>query len=215
MSEQEQDMNVDTRFNAGLLVTTAVLVVLGGVAVTGPACAESFSGPYVGVDGAYEDYGSTPGKGMTLGVFAGWDFRLGDRFVVGPEVRYTAVGQKGTLTQTTTTAIATARTELENQVGLSARGGYLVTGSVLLYGQVGHEWFRVEAKRTVRAPVCAPPTSCVISVQDFSFNETMWTFGGGAEWSIGERYRLRAGYSYGDSEAYGRHRFTVGFSVQY
>jgi opacity protein-like surface antigen len=105
---------------------------------------------------------------------------------------------------------------IENQIGVNARIGYLVSNNVMLFGEGGYERFDVAANRTLRAQVCAPPTNnCVISRTDFSFDEDMWTVGAGAELAIDDNLRLRGTYTYGDGDGYNRNRFALTAALQF
>ncbi len=174
-----------------------------------------FQGPRAGVEVSYEDYGSGA-SGEAVAVVAGWDFRLGKAVVLGLDARYTVHGVKGTETTTTPSQLLqTVDVAVDNNWGVGGRIGYAVSNNVLLFGHGGYEWFDVNAVRTVRSQVCAPPNGCQISRTDFSFDDGMWTVGLGAEWAVTKNLRLRGQYTYGDSNSYDRNRFSLGVAFQF
>ena len=95
------------------------------------------------------------------------------------------------------------------------RIGYAVSDDVLLFAQGGYERLDIDAVRTVRAQACVPPNGCLISRTDFSFDEDMWTAGVGVDWAATENLRLRAQYTYGDSDSYDRNRLSLAAAFQF
>lgn len=189
-----------------------------------PACAIAkpcyandhvFEGPRAGVEVSYEDYGSGA-SGETVAVVAGWDFRLGEAVVLGLDARYTVHGVDGSETSTTPAQLVqTVDLSIEDNWGIGGRIGYAVSDNVLVFAQGGYEHLGIDAVRTVRAQACVPPNGCQISRTDFSFNDDMWTVGAGVEWAATENVRLRAGYTYGDSNSYNRNRFSLAAAFQF
>jgi outer membrane immunogenic protein len=174
-----------------------------------------FSGPRIGAEVSYEDFGSGT-DGATVAALAGWDFGVGNNWVIGVAGRYALVGVDGSeTTQTPGGLFQTADVSIRDNWGLSARVGHVVGSKVLIFGEAGYESLRLNAVRTVRAAACVPPTGCQISREDFSFNEDLWTIGVGAEWALTENLRLRGQYSYGDSKAFDRNRLSLGIAWQF
>jgi opacity protein-like surface antigen len=194
-----------------------ILAGCAAFAVASSAQAETFSGPYIGVEAAIEDYGSNPGSEPTVAVIGGWDFRVGDAWVLGASARATLKGAKVFETSNIPNGqIQDVDVAIEDQFGINARVGYVAADRIMLFAEGGYERFDVAANRTLRAPVCAPPTNnCIISRNDFSFKEDMWTLGAGAEWAINENLRLRGTYTYGDGDGYNRNRFALTAAVQF
>lgn len=187
------------------------------VAIASAAQAQdhSFSGPRIGAEVAYEDFGSGT-DGATVSALAGWDFAVGRDWVIGVGGRYALVGVDGSETSETPGGlIQTADVSIRDNWGLSARAGHVVGGRVLIFGEAGYERLRVNAVRTLRAAACVPPTGCQISREDFSFDEDLWTVGVGAEWAVTSNLRARAQYSYGDSSAFDRNRLSLGIAWQF
>jgi len=190
------------------------LAALFSGAPTG-AEANTFEGPSLGVEAAYEDYGTAPAGGAAVAITAGWDFALSDHWVAGPLLRATVANVEQRTARPLDSNIATTRVEIEDQWGVGVRAGRVIADRVLLFGEVGYERFHVDAIRELRAPVCAPPDGCLISRLDASFDDDMLTLGAGAEWAVTDHLRLRGAYGYGNSEAYDRNRFSLGVAYQF
>jgi opacity protein-like surface antigen len=193
-------------------IINVVAVATSGLSVTDTALASPFKGPHFGLEVAYEDYRSASIRDQAVTLVGGWDFELAPRWIVGLGGRGTVVGTKASETSRTPAGlIQTSDFELRNQFGISGRVGRIVGKRVLLFAEGGFERFDVDATRTLRSEVCAPPSGCVISNTDFSFkNESMWTMGAGAELAVMDRLRLRASYTYGKSDAFKRERAAIG-----
>jgi outer membrane autotransporter protein len=200
--------HMQTRF-ATLLVAAATL------ASAVQAQENPFSGPRIGTEVSYEDFGSGT-NGATVAALAGWDLAIGRDWVIGATGRYALVGVDGSETTTTPGGLLqTADVSIRDNWGLSARVGHVVGDTVLIFGEAGYESLRLDAIRTVRAAACVPPNGCQISREDFSFNEDLWTVGVGAEWALTENLRLRGQYTYGDSKAFDRNRLSLGIAWQF
>jgi opacity protein-like surface antigen len=181
--------------------------------VASEATAQHFQGPRIGLEIAHEDYGAVAGE--SVAIVAGWDAEVAASWVVGADVRLTVDGVEerrssavGVNTQTVTTAI-------EDQWGVSARVGRVIGGRVLLFGQLGYEQFHYDAVRDLRAPVCAPPTSCLISRLAQAFDEESMTYGVGAEWAVTDHWRVRGTYTRSDGSAVESDRLAVTGSFQF
>ncbi len=174
-----------------------------------------FEGPRAGVEVSYGDYGSGA-SGEAVAVVAGWDFRLGENLVIGLDGRYGVHGVDGSETTTTATQLVqTIDLSIEDNWGLAGRIGYAVSDNVLIFAQGGYEHIGIDAVRTIRAQACVPPNGCQISRTDFSFDDDMWTAGAGVEWAATENLRLRAQYTYGESDSYDRNRVSLAAAFQF
>lgn len=192
-----------------LLATAATL------ASAAQAQEHAFSGPRIGTEVAYEDFGSGT-DGATVAALAGWDFAVGKNWVIGATGRYALNGVDGSeTTETPSGLFQTADVSIRDNWGLAARVGHVVGNNVLIFGEAGYESLRLNAIRTVRAAACVPPNGCLISREDFSFNEDLWTLGVGAEWALTENLRIRGQYTYGDSKAFDRNRLSLGIAWQF
>lgn len=193
----------------GLIIPACVL------AVPCHANDHPFEGPRAGVEVSYEDYGSGV-DGEAVAAVAGWDFRLGDAVVLGLEARYTLHGVDGSETSTTPgQLLQTIDVSIEDNWGVGGRIGYAVGDTVLVFAQGGYEHLGIDAVRTTRSQVCAPPNGCQVTRTDFSFDDDMWTVGVGAEWAATRNLRLRGQYTYGDSSSYDRNRFSLAAALQF
>ena len=88
----------------GVTATTIAAILLGNASV---AQAETFDGPYVGVAAGYEDY-SDDLSGATYKAYAGWNIRLGENWVLAPEVSFGESTADGTEVRDTATFTETA-----------------------------------------------------------------------------------------------------------
>jgi outer membrane autotransporter protein len=192
-----------------------MLAAAGTLASAAQAQDHPFSGPRIGAEVSYEDFGSGT-DGATVAMLAGWDFAVGRKWVIGATGRFALVGVEGSeTTRTPGGLLQTADVSIRDNWGLSARVGHVVGSKVLIFGEAGYESLRLNAVRTVRAEVCVPPNGCQVSQEDFSFSEDLWTIGVGAEWAITDHLRLRGQYTYGDSKAFDRNRLSLGVAWQF
>lgn len=131
-------------------------VALAGSLISTPAFAETFSGPYVGVqigldnyeiqgedvfaDG--DEYDGLSGNGVEGGIYAGYDYSLGNTFV-GVEVSADLSDAKMSYNDTIDEATISA----EETYGASARFGAMLNGSTALYGRAG--WANTKFKASI------------------------------------------------------------------
>jgi outer membrane immunogenic protein len=121
-------------------------VALAGSLISTPAFAETFSGPYVGVQAGLDNYeiqaedvfvdgdefDGISGNGIEGGIFAGYDYSLGNTFV-GVEVSADLSDAKAIFSNGTDEL----RISAEETYGASARFGAMLNGSTALYGRAG------------------------------------------------------------------------------
>lgn len=193
-----------------LLLIAAVTFVS---AIASHAAAQQFSGPYVAVEAAHEDYDAVDGESFAL--IAGWDVEVAPAWVMGASIRATVDGVTDTRTQTIGANTATTETALKDQWSVNARIGRVFGDRVLVFGQLGYEQFHYNAVRELRAPVCVPPNGCLISRLDGSFDEEMVTYGAGVEWAATDHWRLRGTYTFGDGDAFEQKRFALTAAFQF
>lgn len=196
------------RTGMSVAATTIAAIVFGNAAI---AHAEPFDGPYVGVAAGYEDY-SGDLSGATYKAYAGWNIRLADKWVLAPEVSFGDSTADSTEVRETATFTETADVGIDRQIGANLRFGRLVSDNVLVYAAGGWERFRVDASTTRRAKPC---NNCTPTVQEFSFDEDLWTLGAGVEVALSEQLALRGAYTYADGDAYHRHSLTAGLALQF
>lgn len=192
-----------------LLAATVTMIS----AIATHAAAQQFSGPYLAVEAAHEDYDAVAGKSFAL--TAGWDVEVAPAWVVGASVRATLDGVADTRTQAVGVNKATVETSLEDQWGINGRVGRVFGDRVLVFGQLGYEQFHYSAVRELRAPVCAPPNGCLISRLDGSFDEEIVTYGAGVEWAATDHWRLRGTYTLGEGDAVEQKRFALTVAFQF
>lgn len=192
----------------GITTITIAAILIGNASV---AQAETFDGPYVGVAAGYEDY-SGGLSGATYKAYAGWNIKLGEDWVLAPEVSFGDSTAESTEVRETATFTDTAEVGIDRQIGANLRFGRLVSDKVLVYAAGGWERFQVDATTTRRAKPC---NNCTPTVQDFSFDEDLWTIGAGVEVALSQQFTLRGAYTYADGDAYHRHGLTAGIAVQF
>ncbi|MEO1964775.1 outer membrane beta-barrel protein [Hyphomonas sp.] len=176
------------------------------------ALADTFSGPYFGLEAGYEDF-SDDLDGGVYGVFAGWDIPVFDNWVIGIEGRLAEPDTSFRLSRDTGTATAVSAVDLNEQYGASLRFGRLFGERTLVFGQVGHEWFEVDA--TITTTPTPPCQQCAPTLNDFSFDEEMPIYGAGIEHALTEKFRTRLIYTYGDGDAYERNRLSMGIAYAF
>ncbi|MFA7440977.1 MAG: outer membrane beta-barrel protein [Sphingomonadaceae bacterium] len=163
------------------LATAAAAAVIG---LAGAASAEPFNGPYIGgqigwqKDKASIDVG--PGKltdnqdAFTGGVFAGYDAKLSENFVLGGEVGFDLGGK------------TSDRYDIKprNTINVSARAGVLASPQTLIYARGGYasgryRFFNSDADR-------------------FSTSRDGWQIGAGVEHAFTDNISSRIEYRYSD-----------------
>lgn len=187
-----------------------ILATLAATALTLNASAtkaENFSGPSIGIEYATEEFESYDDTATTL--VADWDFAVSSEWRVGLGLRWNVADIEERRSETLGANIQDISVAFDNRRGLNLRLGRVIGERWMAYAEVGHEQYDVDALRVLRAPVCVPPTDCVISRLDASFDESMTSAGVGVEWAATDRLRLRAAYNRGESDAFDRNRIAV------
>ncbi len=196
----------------------ALTSVLASAALTGTAFAETFDGPFVGVQSGWNSYEvrnvETPlgvaainddQQSFTAGVYAGFDHRLTHRVVLGVE---------GSLDTTNddrlhgSTISGSYTLDPKYSFDLTARAGFLVTPATLVYARAGYTNARVETMVADDAGTASETR-----------NQDGWLLGGGMERQLTEKVSARMEYRYSDlSEGDGkfdRHRVLAGLSYHF
>ena len=192
-----------------------IAVALAGavLATAAPTQAEPFKGPYVGVTAGWDrgeasdrvSRASDNRDALLLGGYAGYDYRLGDRFVVGAEAGLSAT------TDDRISAVGAGRSlgiDPRYSFDLTARAGYLVADDVLLYARAGYTNTRVRSDHR-------PPASGAARTDSLDG----WLVGGGVERAIADRISARVEYRYNDvgqaDGRYERHQTLVGVGYRF
>lgn len=183
-----------------LFVTAAV----AAAALTAPAGAETYQGPYVGaqVGGKHDSYGPVDtdagrvgiennGDGFTGGVYAGYDFKFANRIVIGAEGGFDLGAGDRVGSRTGNGASIDPR----HSFTATARTGYLVDPKTLLYVRGGYQ--NVDARV---AYVTAP----AVTMRD-THNYDGWLVGGGVERYLTDKISTRVEYRYSDLGGDGTH----------
>ncbi|MCT2399852.1 porin family protein [Novosphingobium mangrovi (ex Huang et al. 2023)] len=195
-----------------MLHRSLIACALAFAAFSSPAFAQTFDGPYLGVEVGYERL-SDDLDGGVYGLFAGWDVPVSANWVIGIEGRLAAPDTSFRLTRETGAGTAVSSVDVNSQYGIGARIGYLVGKNTLLYGHAGYERFDVDS--TIVTTPTPPCVQCNPTLADFSFDEDMVTLGAGIEHAVTDRVRTRIVYTYGDGDAFERNRVSLGVAYQF
>lgn len=198
-----------------IVFSSGVLIALFAGA---PAFAQDFNGPYVGVQGGWEqtdvrnpetDLGTLPidshNESFTGGVFAGYDQQVAPRVVVGVEggMDFSADDEVET-----TTGLGLVSVDPKWSLDLTARAGYLVNPTTLAYVRGGYTNARVDTTLT--------NASMELSEEE---NRDGWLVGAGVERKLVQNISARLEYRYSDlSEGegnYDRHRVLAGLAYRF
>lgn len=218
--------------------TKLVALTAGGLflAIAQAHADNAFSGPYVGaalgLESADIDWKTTatyapngtpispssdPKESMSdssevLGIFAGYNFPLSEKVILGAELAYAATDFSDDIPDRIpglgqpNNPNSFAEVEAGDSVRLGVRGGYLFADDLMVYGTIS--MIQMDADWSVTCPadttVCNPSDGS----QTFSDDDTLkgWGFGVGAEKAFGENLLVRGEYRYAD---YGDFDFTA------
>ena len=183
---------MNTRIGAALVAPLALL------AISSPALAEDFDGPFVGAAAGYsrDEVGPDIGDGLALPseldrdaayfqLFAGYDYAVAPKVRIGVEAAI-GIGADDALNLRD----SAGSLELDPEYSFEATGriGYLVSDNALLYVRGGYQNSRVEAT-LIEAGQPA--------LRDKD-NVDGWLAGGGLEYAFGNNLRTRLEYRYSD-----------------
>jgi outer membrane immunogenic protein len=194
---------------AGLIALTA----------TPLGAAESFQGPYVGVEAGWSKnkLGSTKSEAgpvridreddtASAGIFIGSDFKLAPRIVAGAEVGLSLTESDGLKRRLSSGTVVSV--DAERTIDLTGRFGYLVTDRTLAYVRGGYS--NVGAETTL---------SDGKGLRITGRNIDGWTAGGGIERAINNAMNARLEYRYTDlGERVGRfdqHKLLFGVAYRF
>jgi outer membrane immunogenic protein len=170
-------------------------LVLGTIGYAHAVQAEPFRGPYVGAEIGLD--AATGPDGFTYGGFAGWDFRLGSRVVVSPEVRLSDSTADLDLAFPGVPG-ATATAESGRQIGASVRAGYLLRPDLLAFGRVGWENLKVRAS---------------FMGEEASATDDSLTLGAGLQYALSDCWSVRGTYDWVESSD--RHLLKAGVAFHF
>ena len=142
---------------------------------------------------------------LVLGGYAGYNYKLSEKVVIGAEAGFTA-----TVDDRIRTASAGNGLTIDPRYSfdLTARAGYLVTDKALVYVRGGYANNRVRTSLDTGTGV----------LRD-SDNLDGWLVGGGLEYAITDKISARAEYRYSDfgnnGGDYERHQTLVGISYNF
>ncbi len=192
------------------------LLATGLIAAT-PALAEPFNGPSVGVQAGWSknkignldnDLGivavDRSRDSFTGGVYAGYDYKLGSNVVIGAEAAFNIAAKDRILTHGTVDTIFNPRHAFD----LSARAGYLVDDSSLIYVRGGYD--NLLARTTL-----IDADGALSSKESYDG----WLVGGGVERALGDNLSTRLEYRYSDlgsgASKFDRHQVLLGVAYRF
>ena len=195
--------------NGALLIAPLALV-----AISSPAQAEEFEGPFVGAAAGYsrDEIGPDLGDDLTLDreldrdaayfqLFAGYDYAVAPRVRLGGEAAF-GIGADDELRLGDATG--TLKLDPQYTFEFTGRAGYLVGDIALLYVRGGYQNSRVEA-------TLSETGQPVLRDKD---NADGWLVGGGLEYAFGNNLRSRIEYRYSDlgnsGASWDRHQVLAG-----
>ena len=194
-----------------------MLLSAAAIALATPALAEPFAGGYLGAEvgadnynikttdalGFGETFDGLSADGAVYGVFAGWDFALGDKVFAGLEVSANNSGAKVSLDVPTGPDQFGYGLSIEAQesYGIAARLGVMVNDNTAIYGKLGR--VKTKFKASVKEEVDYNPITNTATYETAtdSDSETATQYGVGLESKLGKNWSLRAEYTvldYGD-----------------
>lgn len=198
-------------------------ILIAGIAglagtIAFPAYADTFDGPYVGVqagwnrgevaDAATETLpldAEASRDALVIGGYAGYNRRIGENFVIGAEAGFSGAVDDDIRAQSDGNAVTL---DPRYSFDVSARGGYLVTKETLIYLRGGYANTRVRAK--------LEGEEGSVRLND---NLDGWFAGGGIERAITDRISARVEYRYSDlgtdDGRWDRHQALVGVSYNF
>lgn len=184
---------------------TVALSLLASLAVASPALAETFSGPYLGIEIGLDNYETKlPGvngvsqNGVVGGVYAGYDIPLSSSIFAGVEANASLSDAKSTVDDGTDVF----RLKSKESFGASARLGAMLNDSTGVYGRVG--WVNTKFKASVNG------------VGAGSDNDDALALGGGIETRVGSNASVRLEYTYADySDSVSNNQIKAGVAYRF
>ncbi len=198
----------------------AIITALASLAgfIAGPAQADNFDGPYVGVqagwnraevadrtiDGQPID-AEVSRDALVLGGYAGYNYKINDRIVIGAEAGFSGAVDDEVRAQSSGASLTV---DPRYSFDLTARAGYLVNDKTLAYVRGGYANTRV---RTTLVSDGATTRA--------SDNLDGWLVGGGVERTLTDKISARLEYRYTDlgnnGGQYDQHQALVGISYNF
>lgn len=173
--------------------TVILAAVAAATFASAPAMAETFAGPYVGVEvgldnfeakgrdlfAAGDRYDGLSGNGVVGGIYAGYDYPVNGKLFAGVEVNASLSSAKISYDDT----VDSAHIKAKESFGASARLGAMLNDNTAVYGRAG--WVNTKLKADVNG------------FSDSDHNNAL-TLGGGLETRVGANTSLRVEYTYAD-----------------
>lgn len=197
-------------------VSSVAAVLVAGVASS--ASAEPFNGPFVGVQAGWaQDVVGTTSTDLGAlavnqkrdsfngGVFAGYDHKIGNRFVLGAEA-----GIQFGVDDEVVSSVGARRVTIDpkRSIDLTARAGFLAGDKTLVYARGGYTNARLRVT-----------LDDAVGVRSASENRDGWLVGGGVERAITDNVTARIEYRYSDLSdgdgKYDRHQAMVGVAYRF
>jgi outer membrane immunogenic protein len=170
---------------------TAIFALVAATALSTPALAEPFSGPYVGVEVGLDNYegkgsdvfapgdrfNGISGNGIVGGAYAGFDMPVSGNFFAGVEANASLSGAKATYDDTADRLTIKAK----ESFGASARLGLMVNDSTGAYARAG--WQNTKFRADLNG------------VRDSDRDDAL-VLGGGIETRVGSNASIRVEYNH-------------------
>ncbi len=196
----------------------AMLTLASATTLAAPAIAAPFDGPFVGVQAglSHNSIGRT-GTGLgtvdvdhgrtsvTGGVFAGYDYTIAPRVVLGAEA---GIGLSANDAVDSTAGARSTVVDPQRQINVTARAGYRVNRETLVYVRGGY------ANERIRTTI-GDKAEAISRRSDLNG----WTLGAGTERKLNSTVSARVEYRYTDlGESHGRldrHQALVGVAYHF
>ncbi len=183
-----------------------------------PAAAETFDGPYVGVNAGWNraEIADTLGDDIAIdeevrrdsasfGIYGGYNYRLADKVVLGAEGGFSINADDDLFALSGGDAV---QVQPRYNFDLSARAGYLVSDKALVFVRGGY------VNERVRTEIVSEDE--LLRAED---NLDGWSVGGGVEYALTSNISARLEYRYADlgsdDGSYDRHQTLLGVSYNF
>ncbi|WP_417612492.1 outer membrane protein [Parasphingorhabdus sp.] len=198
------------------IILTALASIAGFIAV--PAQANKFDGPYIGVQAGWNRAevadrtidaqpvdAEVSRDAVLLGGYAGYNYKVSDRFVIGAEAGFSGAFDDEVRAQTSGDLVTI---DPRYSIDLTVRAGYLVNDKTLTYVRGGY------ANTRVRTTLVSDDAT-----SHASDNLDGWLVGGGVERTLTDNISARLEYRYTDfgnnGGQYDQHQALVGISYNF